>query len=68
MSKECENLSNCGFMQKWSGSKNLACQGFISLYCKGDKQGQCARKAFKAAHNKPPSHDMMPNGAVIAAS
>lgn len=65
---ECPSLVNCGFMKKYTGSKNLACQGFMALFCRGDKQSECRRKAWKVAHGGvAPSDDMMPNGATITA-
>lgn len=62
---DCELLEKCGFFKKHQQSKELACKGFISLYCKGSKQTDCERKKYRQAHNKPPEDDMMPNGAVL---
>jgi hypothetical protein len=64
---ECPNLPNCGFMKKFCDSKNLACKGFIALYCRGDRQSDCERKRYKAAHGTAPSDDMMPNGHMVMA-
>jgi hypothetical protein len=64
---DCPNLPTCGFMKKYCDSKNLACKGFVALYCRGEQQDTCKRKAYKAAHGAPPPDDMMPNGQVLAA-
>lgn len=65
---DCPGLPNCGFMKKYTGTKNLACQGFMALFCRGAKQSECMRKQYKAAHGgTPPSDDMMPNGMMISA-
>jgi hypothetical protein len=65
---DCPNLANCGFIKKYCNAKSLACQGFITLYCKGEKQNICERKAYKAAHNAPPPDDMMPNGHMMVSA
>jgi hypothetical protein len=54
-------------MKKHCNSKHLACQGFVALFCRGDKQSQCVRKQFKQQHGYPPSDDMMPNGQMMTA-
>jgi hypothetical protein len=64
---ECQNLPNCGFMKKFNESKNLACKGFIVLYCRGEQQGNCKRKQYKATHGAPPADEMMPNGQMVLA-
>ncbi len=68
MSKECENLSNCGFFVKYGETKNLVCKGFISMYCKGDRMMECKRMAYKKEHGVKPSDDMMPSGQMVAGS
>jgi hypothetical protein len=65
MSKECENLPNCGFFIKYCKTKDLACKGFISMYCKGDKMEECKRLQYKREHGTPPSDDMMPSGQML---
>lgn len=60
--QECPNLAGCGFIEKYSTSKSLAVKGFIALYCKGSRQGDCKRKQFKAETGQKPPDDMMPNG------
>jgi hypothetical protein len=62
---DCENIEKCGFFKKYQETKNLACQGFLGMYCKGARQGECQRKAYRAAHNAPPPDDMMPNGGIV---
>lgn len=65
MSTACANLQNCGFFVKYGAKKNLACQGFISMYCKGEKMMECKRMAFKKENGVPPSDDMMPSGQMV---
>ncbi len=60
--RECENLKRCGFFKKYASINALACKGLINLYCRGEKQQQCKRNAFRRKTGKPPSDDMMPNG------
>ncbi len=62
---DCINLAGCGFMKKYSASKELMAQGFVRMYCKGDKQNECKRKEYKQKNGKPPSDDMMPSGQEI---
>lgn len=63
--RECTNLPKCGFFLKYDGEKKLPCQGFINLYCKGEKQGECKRKIFMEENGYPPSDDMLPSGVLI---
>ena len=62
MKNECELLNTCGFFIKYESSKVLACKGFITMYCKGDKINECKRMEYKQKHGKAPSDDMMPSG------
>lgn len=64
---QCPKLSNCGFFVKHQHSRNLACKGFILMYCQGEQQTKCKRAEYLRTHNKPPPDDMMPNGGRIAA-
>lgn len=61
----CSNLEKCGFMAKYSKNKALAVRGFILLYCKGEMQGECARKIYRELQGTSPSDDMMPSGAYV---
>ncbi len=63
--RDCELLSRCGFFIKYCQTKDLACKGFMRMYCKGDKQEECKRKIFRKQHGKPPSDDMLPSGQMI---
>jgi len=63
--EECSLLENCGFFKKYKETRNLACQGFINLYCKGAKMNECKRKKYKEENGQPPSDDMMPSGQMI---
>ena len=65
MENECKLLSTCGFFKKYKPTKDLACKGFILLYCKGAKMNECKRKEYREKHGVPPNDDMMPNGATI---
>jgi len=65
MSTECENMPNCGFFKKYQETKSLVCEGFVVQFCKGPKQGECKRKAYKKEHGTPPPDDMMPSGQII---
>ena len=60
---ECQNLDKCGFFKKYSVTHHRACEGFIHMYCRGSKQDECKRKAYKQQHDGiAPPDDMMPNG------
>lgn len=61
----CELLDRCGFFLKYRDSLNLACRGFIRLYCTGEKIGQCERKKYRQQHGAPPVDDMMPSGQLV---
>lgn len=65
MSQNCEHLERCGFFKKWSAAKNLACQGFINTFCKGEKKIECKRLEHRMKTGAPPTDDMMPNGLFI---
>jgi len=62
----CERLENCGFFEKYRATKDLACRGFMRLYCMGPKQSECRRKTYWSEHGVPPSDDIMPSGLPIA--
>lgn len=62
---ECPNLAGCGFVKKYGDSKSLAVKGFVTMYCKTDKQDACKRKEYKAKNNTAPPDEMMPNGAMM---
>ena len=64
MVKECEHLKTCGFIQKYGATRDLACRGFIMLYCKGDKMKECKRLELKEKHGEKVNPDMMPNGQI----
>lgn len=63
---DCENLASCAFFKEYESDegKKTALQGFVNIYCKGDKQGDCVRKKVSKALGGP-EHvpvNMMPNG------
>ena len=66
MTKECELLKDCGFFRKYQATKDLACKGFIAMYCKGPKMNECKRKEYREKYGTPPPDDMMPNGKMVA--
>lgn len=63
--KDCGLLGMCGFFTKYCKTKDLACKGFMRIYCKGEKQDQCKRKIYRREHGKAPSDDMLPSGQMI---
>ncbi len=62
---ECINLPKCGFFIKYCETKNLACQGFITRYCKGGRIEDCERFKYKQTHGIAPPDNMMPTGQTI---
>ncbi|KKS75629.1 MAG: hypothetical protein UV46_C0015G0005 [Candidatus Gottesmanbacteria bacterium GW2011_GWC2_42_8] len=65
MAQECELLPKCGFFRKYQATKDLACKGFIQMYCKGSMVNDCKRMEFRKKNGVPPVDEMMPNGAMI---
>ena len=63
---QCEKVEKCQFLAKYGSSNNLACKGFILMYCKGAKMNECKRKKLSQTGATVPV-DMMPNGATITA-
>ncbi|KIX13738.1 hypothetical protein [Dethiosulfatarculus sandiegensis] len=61
----CDLLDKCGFFQKHAKSHQAACQGLVTLYCKGPKQNECKRKEYRKKHGQPPPDDMLPGGAML---
>ncbi len=68
MDNQCELLENCGFFKKYQQTRELACRGFINLYCRGPKQRECKRRDYRFKNGTPPSDDMMPTGQLISLS
>jgi hypothetical protein len=52
----------CGFLKKYQVVNDMACKGFVRVYCQGDKMKDCERKKYRQEHGKLPDDDMMPNG------
>ena len=67
MDAKCELLEKCGFFKKYKETKDLACRGFIRMYCTGEHMNNCKRKEYRMKHGAAPPDDMMPNGVLIAA-
>ncbi|MBN1589669.1 MAG: hypothetical protein JW888_09150 [Pirellulales bacterium] len=65
MESQCAHLETCGFFKKYQAAKDLACKGFIKLYCRGPKMNNCKRKQYREKHGEPPSDDMLPSGHMI---
>ena len=63
--EECDLLSKCGFFRKYFQTKDLACKGFMALYCKGPKMNDCKRKQYRQQNGRPPIDDMLPTGQMI---
>jgi len=63
---ECELINRCGFFAKYQESKDLACRGFMNLYCRGPQQSECKRLQYRAKHGFPPGDDMLPTGQMVA--
>lgn len=62
---DCQNLEKCGFVKKYGESKALAVKGFVTMYCKSEKQNQCKRKEYKQKNGTAPVDEMLPNGGMI---
>ena len=67
---ECHNLEKCNFFKMYQNdeSKNLALKGFISMFCKGERQDQCVRKIISKELGGPElvPPNMLPNGFAIS--
>ncbi len=60
MAVDCPNLEKCGFFKKYSATHHRACEGFIHMYCRGSKQDECKRKAYRQQHNPESPDEMTP--------
>jgi len=62
----CENLEKCAFFAEYQRNekKRLALRGFATMYCQGDRQTECIRKAICNRLGGPSAVpvNMMPNG------
>ena len=64
--EECANLDICNFFKTYEADERLrpVLGGFVRMYCKGEDQDTCVRKAVSKAlggpENVPPN--MLPNG------
>jgi hypothetical protein len=65
---ECELLETCGLFKKYQPTNGLACEWFMGQYCVGPGIANCRRKRHYLRHGTPPSDDMLPTGAMIAAA
>ena len=61
---ECQNLEKCNFFQVYQGEESRALKGFVSIYCKGERQEICKRKIVSKELGGPEfvPANMMPNG------
>lgn len=62
---DCELLPICGFFAKYQHTTNLACRGFMNMYCRGPQQSDCRRRQFRAEHGCAPHDDMLPSGQMM---
>ncbi|MBN1502993.1 hypothetical protein JW930_05605 [Candidatus Woesearchaeota archaeon] len=66
---DCENLATCAFFKEYETdeAKKQALQGFVDMYCKGDKQNECVRKKVSKALGGPQNVpvNMKPDGKPI---
>lgn len=62
---ECELLSECEFFKKYLETNLAACKGVIAEYCRGNRQGECKRKAYLLKHGVQPPENMLPGGSII---
>ncbi len=62
---DCELLDKCGFFKKYCTTNNMACQGLINRYCKGDDMKNCKRLEYRNTHGAPPPDNMMPSGIMV---
>ncbi len=67
METKCELLDKCGFFKQYRETKDLACRGFIRMYCTGPKMNECKRKEYRKQYGVPPADNLMPNGTLMAA-
>jgi hypothetical protein len=63
---DCQNMKVCSFFIAY-GAKHenkTAVAGFVRLYCRGERQDQCVRKAVSKALGGPHTvpANMLPNG------
>ncbi|MCE1189574.1 MAG: hypothetical protein LWX56_10595 [Ignavibacteria bacterium] len=64
--KDCENLANCGFFNKFQSNNEVIKNGWINLYCADiDKSAKCERKKLKQATGKAPDDRMAPTGRIL---
>jgi hypothetical protein len=62
--QDCEYLATCPIFDRFKleGIKNF----WIRLYCQGERQAKCARKAIKRSGELVPK-DLLPNGEYLTA-
>lgn len=65
---DCELLNRCGFFRKYQDTLDLACRGFMNMYCRGPKMKDCLRMRYRAEHGAPPEDDMLPTGQMMPKS
>jgi hypothetical protein len=62
---ECPFFKDCPFIIKYASKNDQAIKGFVSLYCKGDKQLECKRRAYKNKTGQKPPDNMLPSGILL---
>ncbi|HAR63599.1 MAG: hypothetical protein DKM50_07825 [Candidatus Margulisiibacteriota bacterium] len=62
---ECSNLMTCSFVKTYQNDPvvSIGVKGYITSYCKGDKESSCLRKKIsqQLGKDKVPTN-MMPSG------
>jgi len=61
---DCENIKGCTFFKMAAKERELAFQGFVRMYCKGDLKEKCVRRLVGRTLGGPSKipENMMPNG------
>ena len=57
----CEFLEKCPIWQRFNADVKLV---WINAYCKGPKQGRCARRKL-ARNGRPVPENLLPNAATL---
>ena len=59
---ECKYLKDCEFVLSYVAQVEPHWDDFVSLYCRGDFQDVCKRRAWFKEHGTKPGQDLMPTG------
>ena len=61
----CEHFQDCEFVLRHVARVKPHWDDFVSLYCNGDFQDVCKRRAWFKEHGTEPSPDLMPTGKTV---